>query len=226
MLKTVLSSWVETLSSGHLETGFGMIKHVHDILADSKEVGLDIARAKDFVDGVIALRNKWNETKSFPDDDFFDETFMKQSSKVKAEMTEVTKARRQVVREKNVTELAIIGLQQDLDHLDKEVVEARQCLDLLEEEAAAKWTAIVEARDKERILIRQVEEAEGNVRRKNDEYEQWQVLWNELPRFADGSRRSAAFYGNILKKRGLQTLEVKAKSLLEELNFWLKTLSD
>ena len=28
VLKRVLSSWVETLSSGHLEAGFGMIKHV------------------------------------------------------------------------------------------------------------------------------------------------------------------------------------------------------
>ena len=43
VLKRVLSSWVETLSSGHLEAGFGMIKHVQDILADSGEVGLDIA---------------------------------------------------------------------------------------------------------------------------------------------------------------------------------------
>ena len=28
VLKRILSSWVETLSSGHLEAGFGMIKHV------------------------------------------------------------------------------------------------------------------------------------------------------------------------------------------------------
>ena len=28
VLNRVLSSWVETLSSGHLEAGFGMIKHV------------------------------------------------------------------------------------------------------------------------------------------------------------------------------------------------------
>ena len=35
VLKSVLSSWVETLSSGHLEAGFGMVKHVQDILADS-----------------------------------------------------------------------------------------------------------------------------------------------------------------------------------------------
>ena len=35
VLKSVLSSWIETLSSGHLEAGFGMIKHVQDIHADS-----------------------------------------------------------------------------------------------------------------------------------------------------------------------------------------------
>ncbi|WP_205963769.1 hypothetical protein, partial [Roseicella aquatilis] len=32
VLKRVLSSWVKTLSSGHLEAGFGMVKHVQDIL--------------------------------------------------------------------------------------------------------------------------------------------------------------------------------------------------
>lgn len=58
MLKSVLSSWIETLSSGHLEAGFGMIKHVQDILAKSEEVGLDIASAKAFVDEVITLGNK------------------------------------------------------------------------------------------------------------------------------------------------------------------------
>ena len=65
VLKRVLSSWVETLSSGHLEAGFGMVKHVQDILADSEEVGLDITDAKDFVDEVITLGNKWNETRAF-----------------------------------------------------------------------------------------------------------------------------------------------------------------
>ena len=38
VLKRVLSSWVETLSSGHLVAGFGMVKHVQDILADSEEL--------------------------------------------------------------------------------------------------------------------------------------------------------------------------------------------
>ncbi|XXG42079.1 hypothetical protein AAC387_Pa01g2427 [Persea americana] len=193
VLKRVLSSWVETLSSVHLEVGFSMIKHVQDILVDSEEVGLDITNAKAFVDEVIALGNKWTETKSFPNGDFFNEMFVKPSSEVKSEV---------------------------------DVIEARQRLELLEEQAAAKWTAIVEARAREGTLIRQVEEAKSNLRRKTQEYEQCQILWEELPRAKDGSQQPAAFYGKILKKRGLEALEAKAKSLLEELSLWLKTMSD
>ena len=96
----------------------------------------------------------------------------------------------------------------------------------MEEQAAAKWTATLKARDRERTLIRQVEEVESNLRRKTQEYEQWQILWEELPRAEDGSRRPTAFYGKILKKRGLEALEAKAKCLLEELSLWLKTMSD
>ncbi|XXG41987.1 hypothetical protein AAC387_Pa01g2346 [Persea americana] len=161
VLKRVLSSWVETLFSGHLEAGFGMVKHVQDILADSKEVGLDITDAKAFLDEVITLGNKWTETKSFPNDDFFNEMFLKPST-----------------------------------------------------------------RDRERTLIHQVEEVESNLRRKTREYEQWKILWEELPRAEDGSLQPTAFYGKILKKRGLEALEAKAKSLLKELSLWLKTMSD
>lgn len=125
MLKRVLSSWVETLSSGHLEAGFGMVKHVQDILADSKEVGLDITDAKAFVDKVITLGNKWNETKSFPNDDFFNEMFFKLSSEVKSELNEISQTRKQLVQERNLIELAIIELTQDQHRLDREVIEAR-----------------------------------------------------------------------------------------------------
>ena len=55
MLKSVLSSWIETLSSGHLDAGFGMIRHVQEILAESEEGGLDVTGAKAFVDEIIAL---------------------------------------------------------------------------------------------------------------------------------------------------------------------------
>ncbi|XXG79935.1 hypothetical protein AAC387_Pa09g0898 [Persea americana] len=147
-----------------------------DILVDSEEVGLDITNAKPFVDEVIALANKWIETKSFPNDDFFNEMFLKPSGKVKYELNEISRTRKQLVRERNVTELAIIELTQDQHRLDREVIEARQRLELLEEQAAAKWTAISKARDRERTLIRQVEEAESNLRRKTQEYEQWQIL--------------------------------------------------
>ncbi|MBY3556111.1 hypothetical protein HGI15_22525, partial [Modestobacter lapidis] len=126
-----------------------MVKHVQDILADSAEVGLDIASAKAFVDEVIALGNKWTETKSFPSGDFFNEMFLQPSGKIKSEMDEISRTRKKFVREKNVTELAIIELTQDLHRLDREVTEARQRLEQLQEQSAAKWAAIVEARDRE-----------------------------------------------------------------------------
>ncbi|XXG85663.1 hypothetical protein AAC387_Pa11g0700 [Persea americana] len=154
------------VEEGHLEAGFGMVKHVQDILADSEEVGLDITDAKAFVDEVIALGNKWIETKSFPNGDFFSEMFLKPSSEVKSELNEILRTRKQLVRERNVTELAIIELTQDQHRLDREVIEARQRLELLEEQAAAKWTAILKARERERTLIRQVKEVESNLRRK------------------------------------------------------------
>ncbi|KAJ8620219.1 hypothetical protein MRB53_028748 [Persea americana] len=186
VLKRVLSSWVETLSSGHLET----------------------------------------ETKSFPNDDFFNETFLKPSSEVKSELNEILRTRKQLIRERNVTELAIIEPTQDKHRLDREVIEARQRLELLEEQATAKWAATLKAHDRERTLIHQVDEVKSNLRRKTQEYEQWQILWEELPRAEDGSRRHTAFYGRIMKKRGLEALEAKAKGLLEELSLWLKTMSD
>ena len=98
-----MSSWVETLSSSHLEAGLGMIKHVQDILAYSEEVGLDITNAKAFVDEVIALGNKWIETKSFPNGDFFNEMFLKPSGEVKSKLDEISRTRKQFVRERNVT---------------------------------------------------------------------------------------------------------------------------
>jgi hypothetical protein len=94
VLKSVLSSWIETLSSGHLEAGFGMVKHVRDILADSAEVGLDITNAKAFIDGVIALGDKWSKTKNSPSGDFFNEMFLKPSSEVKSEVNEILRARK------------------------------------------------------------------------------------------------------------------------------------
>ena len=94
VLKSVLSSWIETLFSGHLEAGFDMIKHVQDILADSEEVGLDIASAKAFVNEVIALGSKWTKTKSFPNGDFFDKMFVKPSSEVKSEVDEISRTRK------------------------------------------------------------------------------------------------------------------------------------
>ena len=102
--------------------------------------------------------------------------FLKPSSEVKSDLNEIWRTQKQLVQEWNVTELAIIKLTQDQHRLDREVTEARQHLELLEEQAAAKWTATLKARDRERALIRQVEEVESNLRRKTQEYEQWQIL--------------------------------------------------
>ena len=149
VLKSVLSSWIETLSSDHLGAGFGMIKPVQEILVEREKVGLDVISAKAFVDEVIALGNKWIETESFPNGDFFREMFLKPFGEVKFELDEISWTRKQFVRERNITELAIIELIQDLHRLDREVVEFRQRLELLEEQAVAKWTAIVKARARE-----------------------------------------------------------------------------
>ena len=65
--------------------------------------------------------------------------------------------------------MAIIELTQDQHRLDREVTEAKQRLELLEEQAAAKWAATLKARDRERTLICQVEEVESNLRRKTQE---------------------------------------------------------
>ena len=73
VLKSILSSWIETLSSGHLKARFGKIKHVQEILAESEKVGLDVTGARAFVDEIIALGNKWSEAESFPNGDFFRE---------------------------------------------------------------------------------------------------------------------------------------------------------
>ncbi|XXG68388.1 hypothetical protein AAC387_Pa06g1487 [Persea americana] len=68
-----------------------------DILANSEEIGLDITDAKAFVDEVITLGNKWNETKSFPNDDFFNEMFLKPSSEVKSKLNEISRTRKQLI---------------------------------------------------------------------------------------------------------------------------------
>ena len=82
--------------------------------------------------------------------------FLKPSTKAKSAMDEISRTKKQLVRDKNVTELAIIELRQDIDRLEGEVIEARQHLEQLEAQVAAKWTAIAEPRAREETLIRQV----------------------------------------------------------------------
>ena len=100
-----------------------MIKHVQENLTESEEIGLDVTGARAFVDEIIALGNKWPETKSFPNDDFFREMFLKPSTKAKSAMDEQTK--KQFVRDRNIIEFIIIELRQDIDRLDGEVIEDR-----------------------------------------------------------------------------------------------------
>ena len=150
--------------------------------------------------------------------------FLKLSGEVKSEVDEISRIRKQFIRERNVTELAIIELIQDLHRLDREFIEARQRLEQLEAQVAAKCTALVEACAREGALIRQVEDVDHNLRRKTREYERWQILWAEFPLANDGSRRSAVSYGKILKKRGLEALKAKAKRLLRELNLLMKAM--
>ena len=63
-----------------------------------------------------------------------------------------------------------------MHRLNREVLEARQHLELLEEQAAAKWSAIVEACAREGTLNRQVEEVDSNLRRQTQEYERCQIF--------------------------------------------------
>ena len=81
-----------------------------EILAESEKFGLDVTSARAFVDENIALGNKWTETKSFPNGDFFNKMFLKPSGEVKSELDEISRTRKHLVRERNVTELAIIEL--------------------------------------------------------------------------------------------------------------------
>ncbi|WP_440998367.1 hypothetical protein, partial [Cysteiniphilum litorale] len=112
------------------------------------------------------------------------------------------------------------------DLIAKEIKETMRRLELLEEQSAVKWAAVVEVRAKESTLIDQIEKVDGKLKRKSEEHERWILFWEGLPCAEDGSRFSAAFYGNILKKRGLKAVEAEANSLLEELSLWLKTVTD
>ena len=61
--------------------------------------------------------------------------FVKPSSEVKSEVDEISQTGKQFVLERNVTELAIIELTQVLHRLNREVIKARQRLELLKEQA-------------------------------------------------------------------------------------------
>ena len=225
MVMRVLSSWAETLLSGHLEVGLGMIPNIQETLHDAeREVGLDVTGARAIVDRIIALGDKWFETMSLPDDQFFKEMFLDPAEKAKSDVDEAAQSRKQAVREKNREELAIIGLRRDLEALDREVEEARKRLEHLKAQVAAKWAAITEARDRESVLIRQVADADQVLRRKIEENQKWQTARDKLPGVEEGMEPSPVSHGSFLKKRALESMTAEAKSLLEELKLWLGSI--
>lgn len=131
------------------------------MLSGSEATGPDVTGAKVFVDDIIALGSKWNETENFTIDDFFRKMFMKTSTQTKSAMDEITWTKKQFVRDRNLTELGIIELSQDINRLEGDVIEARQCLQKLEAQLSTKCIAIAEARAKEETLIRQVADAKN-----------------------------------------------------------------
>ncbi|MDL1135877.1 hypothetical protein PS057_21300, partial [Yersinia pestis] len=132
----VLSSWIETLFSGHLEAGFSMIQHVREILGDAEEAGLDVTDARAIVNRIIELGDKWFETMGFPDDQFFKEMFLDPADKAQSDLDEATESKKQAVRERNLEEITIIRLTHDLNILDREVDEARKRLEHLQAQVA------------------------------------------------------------------------------------------
>ena len=85
--------------------------------------------------------------------DFFSEMLMKPSTKAKFVVDEITRAKIQLVQDRNLSKLGIIELRQDIDHLEGEVIEARQHLEQLKAKLATKWTSIAKARAREEILF-------------------------------------------------------------------------
>ena len=221
----VLSSWIETLLSGHLDVARSKIPHVKEILKDAEEdIGLDVTDARAIVDRIIALGDRWFETTNYPDDQFFQEMFLNPAEKAQSELKETSQGRKQLVRERNRAELDIIRLQHDLNILDGEVEEARKHLEHLKAQVASTWTAITEARDRESALIHEVAEADQILNRKARENERWQAARDNHPGVAEGKEPSLATHGRFLKKRALETLTDEVKSLLEELKAWLESI--
>ena len=68
--------------------------------------------------------------------------FLEPATKAKSAMNETSQTMNQFVQDRNITELAIIELIQDIDRLDGDVAKARQRLKQLEAQVVAKWTAI------------------------------------------------------------------------------------
>ena len=220
MLARALSTWIETLLSGHLEVGFSMIPNVQLTLNDAEEAGVDVTEAKVIVDGIIALGDKWSNTVNLSDDRFFTEMFQNPADRAQSDLNEATQSRKRLVREKNREELALIGLGHDVDILEGEIEETKKRLEHLQAQVSAKWVAINEARHREGDLIRQVKEANRVLEGKTEENKRWEAARKELPGVGE------AVHGRFLKKRAFETMTAEAQSLLKELKLWLETVFD
>lgn len=84
----------------------------------SEEDGLGVTVTRAFTEDIITLGSKLMETDNFPACDFFREMFLKPSTKAKFVADDISLTRRQLVRDRNLTELDIVELKQDIDCLE------------------------------------------------------------------------------------------------------------
>ena len=98
----------------------------------SEEDGLGVTGTKAFTEDIITLGRKLMETDHFPTSNFFREMFMKPSTKAKSVVDDISWTKRQLVRDRNLTDLDIIELRQDIDCLEWEDIEAKQRFKKLE----------------------------------------------------------------------------------------------
>lgn len=95
-----------------------MIKHMQEILSMSEEAGLGVTGTGAFTEDKITLGSKLMETDHFLASNFFREMFMKPSTKAKSVVDDISWTKRQLVRDRNLTDLDIIELRQDIDRLE------------------------------------------------------------------------------------------------------------
>lgn len=93
---------------------------------------MDVAGARTFVDDIIALGSKWTGIENFSPFDFFREMFVKPSTKASFVTDDISQTKKQLVHERNHSELTLIDLKENIDCLAGEIFETKQCLAELE----------------------------------------------------------------------------------------------